>query len=106
MTTGTPDLLAGYLARIARGKLLTRDEEVALCRAAKTGDTKARARLVEKNLRLVVSIAKKYRGMGLAFEDLIQEASVPAEAPTVPPAHVLPPANAAEIVLRHGNELL
>ena len=40
------------------------------------------------------------------FEDLIHEASVPAEAPTVPPAHVLPPADAAEIVLRHGNELL
>jgi hypothetical protein len=40
------------------------------------------------------------------FEDLIEEASVPAERPTVPPADVLPPANAAEIVLRHGNELL
>ena len=40
------------------------------------------------------------------FEDLIHEASVPAEAPTVPPAHLLPPADAAEIVLRHGNELL
>ncbi len=40
------------------------------------------------------------------FEDLIEEASVPAEAPTVPPSHVLPPANAAEIVLKHGNELL
>ena len=40
------------------------------------------------------------------FEAFLEEASVPAEAPTVPPAHVLPPANAAEIVLRHGNELL
>src|SRR4029079_17653860 len=40
------------------------------------------------------------------FEDLIEEASVPAERPTVPPADVLPPANASEIVLRHGNELL
>ena len=40
------------------------------------------------------------------FEDLIEEAGVPAESPTVPPAHVLPPANAAEIVLKHGNELL
>jgi RNA polymerase primary sigma factor len=76
MTAGTPDLLAGYLARIARGELLTRDEEVALCRAAKTGDRKARARLIEKNLRLVVSVAKKYRGMGLPFEDLIQEGNV------------------------------
>jgi mannose-6-phosphate isomerase-like protein (cupin superfamily) len=40
------------------------------------------------------------------FEDLIEEASVPAERPTVPPPSVVPPANAAEIVLRHGNELL
>ena len=40
------------------------------------------------------------------FEDMIEEASVPAETPTVPPADVLPPENAAEIVLRYGNELL
>ena len=40
------------------------------------------------------------------FEDLVDEASVPAEAPTTPPADVLPPANAAEIVLRNGAELL
>jgi quercetin dioxygenase-like cupin family protein len=40
------------------------------------------------------------------FEDLIEEAGVPAERPTVPPPGVVPPADAAEIVLRHGNELL
>ena len=40
------------------------------------------------------------------FEDFIEEVSVPAETPTVPPAHILPPENAAEIVLKHGNELL
>jgi mannose-6-phosphate isomerase-like protein (cupin superfamily) len=40
------------------------------------------------------------------FEDLVEEASVPAEQPTVPPASVLPPENVAEIILRHGNELL
>jgi mannose-6-phosphate isomerase-like protein (cupin superfamily) len=40
------------------------------------------------------------------FEHLVEEASVPAETPTVPPPSVLPPADAAEIVLRHGNELL
>ncbi len=40
------------------------------------------------------------------FEDLIEEASVPAETPTVPPPAVLPPENVAEIVRRHGNELL
>ncbi len=40
------------------------------------------------------------------FEGLVEEAGVPAETPTVPPASVVPPANAAEIVLRYGNELL
>jgi len=40
------------------------------------------------------------------FENLIDEASVPAEAPTVPPPSVVPPENAADILLRHGNELL
>ena len=40
------------------------------------------------------------------FEDFVEEASVPAETPTIPPASVLPPENIAEIVLRHGNELL
>ena len=40
------------------------------------------------------------------FEDFVDEVSVPAETPTVPPAHVLPPENAAEIVLEHGMELL
>jgi hypothetical protein len=40
------------------------------------------------------------------FEDLIQDASVPAEAPTVPPPSIAPPEDVAEILLRHGNELL
>ena len=40
------------------------------------------------------------------FENLLEEASVPAEAPTVPPPRVVPPQNIADIVLRHGNELL
>ncbi len=40
------------------------------------------------------------------FEDLIEEASVPAQTPTVPPASVVPPENVAEIVQRHGNEVL
>jgi RNA polymerase primary sigma factor len=66
-----PELLAVYFKRIGRGGLLTKEEELALAHQAKAGDEDARRRLVEKNLRLVVSVAKRYRGMGLPFEDLI-----------------------------------
>ena len=74
--SGTSELLRGYFSRIGRGKLLSPEGEVELSRAAKAGDEKARQRLIEKNLRLVVSVAKKYRGMGLPFEDLIQEGNL------------------------------
>jgi RNA polymerase primary sigma factor len=72
----TPDLVTGYLDRIGKRKLLTRREEIALSRRARRGDERARAEFVERNLKLVVSIAKKYRGMGLPFEDLIQEGNL------------------------------
>ncbi len=72
----TPELLARYLAHIGQGNLLTHQEEVDLSNRAKAGDKRARQRLIEKNLRLVVSVAKKYRGMGLPFEDLIQEGNI------------------------------
>jgi RNA polymerase primary sigma factor len=71
-----PKLLAGYLGRIGRESLLAREEELDLARKAKAGDARPRARLIEKNLRLVVSVAKRYRGMGLPFEDLIQEGNI------------------------------
>jgi RNA polymerase primary sigma factor len=71
-----PELIPSYFARIDKGELLTRAEEVDLSKRAKAGDERARHRLIEKNLRLVVSVAKKYRGMGLPFEDLIQEGNI------------------------------
>jgi RNA polymerase primary sigma factor len=72
----TPDLIPSYFAHIDKGKLLTHAEEVDLSKRAKAGDKRAGQRLIEKNLRLVVSVAKKYRGMGLPFEDLIQEGNI------------------------------
>jgi RNA polymerase primary sigma factor len=72
----TPELLAGYLAKIGKGRLLTHREEISLSRRAQAGDQRARNKLVERNLRLVISVAKRYRGMGLPFEDLIQEGNL------------------------------
>jgi RNA polymerase primary sigma factor len=72
----TPELIPGYFARIDTGPLLSHREEKDLSRRAKAGDERARQRLIEKNLRLVISVAKKYRGMGLPFEDLIQEGNI------------------------------
>src|SRR5919106_4929832 len=73
---GAPELIPGYLARIGKGKLLTHQEELDLSKRVKRGDKAARKRLIEKNLKLVVSIAKKSRGRGLSFEDLIQEGNI------------------------------
>ncbi len=72
----TPELLVRYFGHIARGDLLVKGQELELARRARNGDRAARERLVEKNLRLVVSVAKRYRGLGLPFEDLIQEGNL------------------------------
>jgi RNA polymerase primary sigma factor len=73
---GAPELIPGYFARIGKDKLLTHQEEIDLSKRAKKGNKAARERLIEKNLRLVVSIAKKSRGRGLPLEDLIQEGNI------------------------------
>jgi RNA polymerase primary sigma factor len=67
------DVLTQYLGRVRGGRLLDAGEEKALARRARGGDMRARQKLIESNLRLVISIAKKYRGRGVLFEDLIQE---------------------------------
>jgi RNA polymerase primary sigma factor len=65
-----------YLREIARIPLLTPEEEKAVSRAAQKGDEKALTRMVESNLRFVVSIAKGYRNRGLSFLDLINEGNL------------------------------
>ncbi len=65
-----------YLREIGRVPLLSNDEEVELAIKISDGDEKAKRRLAEANLRLVVSIAKKYVGRGMYFLDLIQEGNV------------------------------
>src|SRR5919201_6961303 len=67
------DSLALFLAELARYPLLTAAEEVALAKRIERGDNKAKQTMVNSNLRLVVSIAKRYRHRGVPFLDLIQE---------------------------------
>jgi RNA polymerase primary sigma factor len=73
---GLPDSLQLFLADVGRHKLLTAAEEVRLAKAIERGDLTAKRRMIESNLRLVVSIAKDYRGHGVPFLDLIQEGAL------------------------------
>ena len=65
-----------YLKEIGKVPLLTADEEIELAKRMEEGDEKAKQRLCEANLRLVVSIAKRYVGRGMLFLDLIQEGNL------------------------------
>ncbi len=74
--SGSADSLQLFLADVGRHKLLTAAEEVTLAKAIERGDPVAKRRMIESNLRLVVSIAKGYRGLGVPFLDLIQEGTL------------------------------
>lgn len=74
--TEQEESLPSYLSRLTQAPLLTSDEEVALTRAAQSGDARARQRLVESNMRLVINIAKSYRSRAIPIEDLIQEGAI------------------------------
>src|SRR5215213_2353116 len=70
------DSLDLFLNRIAATPLLTAEQEVDLAQRIERGEYEAKEHMIEANLRLVVSIAKRYRGLGLPFMDLIQEGTV------------------------------
>jgi RNA polymerase primary sigma factor len=74
--SGAADSLQLFLADVGRHKLLTAADEVILAKAIERGDPTAKRRMIESNLRLVVSIAKGYRGLGVPFLDLIQEGTL------------------------------
>jgi RNA polymerase primary sigma factor len=73
---GAGDSLQLFLADVGRHKLLTASEEVTLAKRIEKGDLVAKRKMIECNLRLVVSIAKGYRGLGVPFLDLIQEGTL------------------------------
>jgi RNA polymerase primary sigma factor len=73
LAIATTDALQLFLNEAGRWPLLTKEEEVELAKRIERGDMEAKERMINSNLRLVVSIAKKYQGHGLSLLDLIQE---------------------------------
>src|SRR5438445_4038827 len=73
---GELDPLRLYLREIGKVPLLTAAQEVALAKRIERGDLAAKRQMIEANLRLVVSIAKRYHATSLSFLDLIQEGSL------------------------------
>lgn len=75
-SVGTEDPVRMYLKEIGTVALLTADEELELAKRKTEGDVAAKEKLIEANLRLVVSIAKRYTGRGMSFLDLVQEGNL------------------------------
>jgi len=78
MTTNerTADGVTLYLQEIGRHRLLTPAEEVQLAKRIEHGDAQAKERMINANLRLVVSVAKRYQGHGIPLLDLVQEGTI------------------------------
>ncbi len=68
--------LQTYFTTVGKYPLLTREEEVELAKKAEAGDHRARNRMIQSNLRLAISVAKKYQQKGCSLEDLIQESNM------------------------------
>ena len=69
-------ILDSYFKDVGKNSLLSREQEVVLAKAIEKGDRLARDKMIEANLRLAISIAKKYSKRGCDFEDLIQESNI------------------------------
>src|ERR1700693_3484980 len=74
--SGGMDAMKSYLKDIRKASLLTFDQEQALAKRIEKGDQEARANMIEANLRLVVSIGKKYMNRGMPFADIIEEGNI------------------------------
>ncbi len=70
------DAIPSYLGRLTQAPLLNAEDELALTRLAQAGDSRAKQKLVESNMRLVINIAKAYRSRAIPMEDLIQEGAI------------------------------
>jgi len=70
------ETLQAYFKQVGKTRLLTREDEVMLSQKIEKGDQRARDRMIRANLRLAISIAKKYQNRGCDLEDLIQESSI------------------------------
>jgi RNA polymerase primary sigma factor len=70
------DPLTQYMAEIGKIKILTREEEIKLGEHIKSGDPKAIQEMVRRNLKYVVTVANKYRGLGISLQDLIEEGNI------------------------------
>ena len=100
------DSVRMYLREIGKVPLLTLEEETSLAKRIDQGDEEAKRKLTEANLRLVVSIAKKYTGRGMSFLDLIQEgtsvSSVPSRSSTIIRATSLAPTQPGDPTGHHA----
>lgn len=70
------DPLTQYMEEISKIRVLTREEEIKLAESMKAGDPKALQEMVRRNLKYVVTVANKYRGLGISFQDLIEEGNI------------------------------
>jgi RNA polymerase primary sigma factor len=70
------DVLTTYFKSVGKYKLLTKQEEIDLAKRIEKGDSRAREKMINSNLRLAISIAKKYYKSGCSMEDLIQESNI------------------------------